>query len=202
MLLDSLNENSRKSSYPLIKQLAMQKPGNINYSSLANTLDMDSKTVKNIIKTLEKTELIYHIDSYGSTSNRQRSTSKYYFLSTQIKAAYFLNNGDVSNNYRQYLGILLENLIATSLYKLQKSKTDGLGVYYDSNNGGVDFILKTLNQKAIPIEVGIAKKNKKQISKAITRYKSDFGIVISNKTDHIVTEDNIIFIPVQTFSYI
>lgn len=34
------------------------------------------------------------------------------------------------------------------------------------------------------------------------KYKSDYGIVISNKTDHIAKEDNIIFVPVKTFSLI
>jgi len=202
LLIDSLNDKTRKSSYPLIKELAMQKPGTVNNTSLANILGIDSKTVKNLLQTLEKTELIYHVDSYGSIANRERSSSEYYFLATQIKAAYFLNNGDVSNDYRQYLGILLENLVATSLFKLQMSKKDGFGVYYDSKKSGVDFIIKSFNQQAVPIEVGIGKKNKKQIIKAIKRYKSDYGIVISNKTDHIVKEDNIIFIPVQTFSFI
>ncbi len=100
----------------------MQRPGTTNNNSLANLLDIDSKTVKKLLETLEDTELIYHIESYGSSSNRERKSYEYYFLATQIKAAYFLNRGDVTNNYREYLGILLENLMATSLYKLQMFK--------------------------------------------------------------------------------
>lgn len=56
--------------------------------------------MKNLLKTLEKTELIYHLDPYGSSAKRERSSSKYYFLATQIKASYFLSNGDVSNDYK------------------------------------------------------------------------------------------------------
>ena len=92
--------------------------------------------------------------------------------------------------------------MATSLYKLKKSKKDGFGIYYDNKKGGVDFVLKTFNQKAIPIEVGIGRKNRKQISNAIKRFNAEYGIVISNRTDHIIKEDNIIFIPAKTFSYI
>ena len=201
LLISSLNEKTRKSAFPLIKQLAMQKPGTVNNSSLANMLNIDSKTVKKLLEVLENTELIYHIESYGSPSNRERKTYEYYFLATQIKAAYFLNYGDISNNYREYLGILLENLMATSLYKLQRSK-GGFGVYYDSRSGGVDFIIKALNHKPVPVEVGIGKKNKRQITNAMKKYNSDYGIVISNKTDHITKEDNVIFIPVKTFSLI
>lgn len=202
LLIASLNETTRKSTFPLIKQLAMQKPGTTNNTSLANMLDIDSKTVKKLIETLEATGLIYHIESYGSSANRERKSYEYYFLATQIKAAYFLSNGDVSSNYREYLGILLENLMATSLYKLQISKKDGFGLYYDSRDGGVDFIVKSFNNKPVPIEVGIGKKSKKQITKAIKRYNADYGVVISNKTDHIVMDENVIFIPVETFSYL
>ena len=201
LLINSLKK-TKKASYSLIKQLAMRKPGKINNNSLANLLDIDSKTVKSILETLEKTEMIYHIDTYKSPSNREKSSYEYYFLATQIKAAYYLNNGDVSNNYREYLGILLENLIATSLFKLMMCKKDGFNLYYDSRKGGVDFIIKSFDKKAVPIEVGIGKKNKKQITNAMRKYKSDYGIVISNKTDHIVKDENVIFIPIQTFSLI
>ena len=33
----------------------------------------------------------------------------------------------------------------------------------------------------IPIEVGIGAKNTKQVKKAISRYNSDYGIIVSNK---------------------
>ena len=100
------------------------------------------------------------------------------------------------------MGLLLENLVATSLYKLRMYRKDGFNLYYDSRKGGVDFIIKSFDKKAVPIEVGIGKKNKKQISNAMKKYKSTHGIVISNKTDHIVKDENIIFIPTQTFSLI
>lgn len=40
------------------------------------------------------------------------------------------------------------------------TKKQGFGVYYDSRNGYVDFIIKSLNHNPVPIEVGIGKKNK------------------------------------------
>ena len=46
----------------------------------------------------------------------------------------------------------------------------------------------------------IYKKNKKQIIKAINNYNSDYGIIISNTTNQIVKEENIIYIPLVTFS--
>lgn len=202
ILHNPIKQKTKQACFPLIKQLAMRKPGKINYTSISDMLDIDSKTVKNIIKNLEKTELIFPVDAYGSPANREKSSFECYFLATQIKAAYFLNNGDVSNNYREYMGLLLENLVATSLYKLRMYRKDGFNLYYDSRKGGVDFIIKSFDKKAVPIEVGIGKKNKKQISNAMKKYKSTHGIIVSNKTDHIVKDKNIIFIPTQTFSLI
>ena len=49
----------------------------------------------------------------------------------------------------------------------------------------------------IPIEVGIGAKNTKQVKKAI----SDYGIIVSNRSSRIQKEDNIISIPLSTFSF-
>lgn len=51
----------------------------------------------------------------------------------------------------------------------------------------------------IPIEVGIGAKNIKQVKKAISRYNSDYGIIVSNRSSRIQKEDNIISIPISTF---
>ncbi len=53
----------------------------------------------------------------------------------------------------------------------------------------------------IPIEVGIGAKDTKQVKKAISRYNSDYGIIISNRSSKIQKEDNIISIPRTTFSF-
>lgn len=74
------------------------------------------------------------------------------------------------------------------------------GIFFDGEKEGVDFLINTIDGRIIPIDVGIGKKNKKQISKAIKRYKADYGIIVSNKTTSIQKEDNIIFIPPITFS--
>jgi predicted AAA+ superfamily ATPase len=110
--------------------------------------------------------------------------------------------GDVASNYKQYLGILLENYIASTLFKLIKQHGDSIEIYYDPKKGGVDFIIKDLTNKPIPIEVGIGKKNKKQIKSAIKKYNADIGIIISDKTDSIIKDENIIYIPYTTFSLI
>lgn len=76
------------------------------------------------------------------------------------------------------------------------------GIFYDPRKNGVDFLLQISDEGIIPVEVGFGKKDKSQIKKAITGYKSKYGIVISNKTSKIKKEGKVIFIPLVTFSFI
>ena len=76
-----------------------------------------------------------------------------------------------------------------------------IGLFYDPKKSGVDFLVRNID-KIIPIEVGVGKKTKSQLTKAINNYNSDYGILISNRTFSIKKENNIIYIPLRTFSYI
>lgn len=82
----------------------------------------------------------------------------------------------------------------------EKTKRD-FGIFYDSRKKtNVDFLINTAMGDIIPIEVGIGDKNKRQIKNAMNKYNSDFGIVISNKTESIVKDEDVLFIPIKTFS--
>ena len=102
---------------------------------------------------------------------------------------------------KDYEGVLLENLVASSLYNLSYTGDFPLyDIYYDEKRKGVDFVVQKHFQKPVPIEVGIGKKDYSQIKYAIRRLDADYGIIISNKTHNIIKEDNIISIPPKTFS--
>ena len=40
------------------------------------------------------------------------------------------------------------------------------------------------------------------LDKAMNKYDAEYGIVVSNKTDFIEKEDDVIFIPPKTFSFL
>jgi len=74
-------------------------------------------------------------------------------------------------------------------------------VYYDGGKkSNVDFILHDDVYGSVPVEVGRDKKDKKQVINAMNYYNSDHGIIISNRTNSIKKEDNVICIPSQTFA--
>jgi len=64
----------------------------------------------------------------------------------------------------------------------------------------VDFIIHRSFEKPIPIAVVRGKKDRKQITHAMNNYNAEYGIIISNKTFKIEKEEDIIYIPIQTFA--
>ncbi len=57
-------------------------------------------------------------------------------------------------------------------------------------------------ENPIPIEVGRGEKKKGQIKNAINRLGSEYGIVVANSKGSIKREDDVIFIPPKTFSFL
>lgn len=200
--IESFTSRTTNIASNLLSLLALQKPGNISQNKLASSLNTSVGTINSILYTLEKTHLIFHIEPYSSAGKRIRKSWKYYFLSPNLKYSLISKVGNVSRDRKNCLGILTENLVVSRLLTYKKSKFIDFGIFYPTEKEGVDFIINTIEGKIIPIEVGIGKKSKRQIKKAITKYKSDYGIVISNTTNNIVKEEDIIYLPLDTFSFI
>ena len=201
--ISNFNKKNIQLAHSILNILAIQKPGDISLTKIANILDISKKTVNDLLFSLKQTNVIFKIGIYGSIAKRERKTYKYYFTSTQIKSSICLNSGLASRNSMEHIGYLAEDLVASTLFKLKKEKNDTFGIYYDTKeDNNVDFIVNTLSGKNIPIEVGKGNKNKKQIKSAINRYGADYGIVISNKTSNIKKEGNVIRLPLTTFSLI
>ena len=66
----------------------------------------------------------------------------------------------------------------------------------------VDFVVQRGLDNPIPIEASYGKKDKTQIKRVISKYKSSHGVIISNTTENIEIKDNIIYLPPKTFSFL
>lgn len=200
-LVSSLTAHTKRSCYSLLNILALQKPGSLSLQKLAKNLEIPKKTAENILAAFMNTHMIFKIEPYGSISKRNRQPWEYYFLSTQMKACIYQHSGQSTRSSGDYFGILAENLVASSLFIMKEKTKSDFGIFYDSRKeNNVDFLINTVMGDIIPIEVGFAKKNKRQISDAIRHYGCEHGIVISNTTKRIKKDDNVIFMPLKTFS--
>ncbi|MGJ7029178.1 MULTISPECIES: hypothetical protein [Methanothermobacter] len=108
---------------------------------------------------------------------------------------------DMLRKKNEFLGPLAENLVASSFFKM---KERGIlnGILYPADPGSVDFLLSRADGEIIPVEVGVGRKSKGQLKKAIKRYKSNYGILVSKRSQIIEKEGNVIQIPLTTFSFI
>ncbi|RAP47636.1 MAG: hypothetical protein BZ135_01750 [Methanosphaera sp. rholeuAM6] len=199
----NLNRISQENVYRVLLLLASQKPGQISQNKVASSLGKSTSTINHIFEILEKTQLLFHYQAYGGSNKKARKSWKYYIATASLKNSINEKFGNTSINQHDYNGILLENMIASTLFNLNQSqKIPRFNTYYDSSNGGVDFIIQKEFETAIPIEVGLGKKNNKQIKKAMNKFGSNHGILISNRTKKIEEKNGIVYITPKTFSFI
>ena len=198
----SISPETQVNSIRLLNFLALQKPGDVSQNKIANYLDTSSSNIKNILDVLEKTHLLFHTEPYGSASKRSKKSWNYYFATSSLRHSLVMDLGNVFRDSNAYKGILLENFVASSFFNLAIGGDMQFNLFYDDNKKkNVDFIIQEGFNNPIPIEVGVGKKNKKQVKDAMNRYDSDYGIVISNSTYGIEKDDEIIFLSPKTFSF-
>ena len=200
-IITSFTTPIRLATYKLINIIAMSKPSELSSNKLSNILNISKTSIQSIFQALEKTQLLFPITAYGTGSKIIKKPWEYFFLAPSIKASINFEIGRYNLNNKKCLATLAETLVASSLYKLKLLRHNFIGLFYDPKKSGVDFLVRNID-KIIPIEVGVGKKTKSQLTKAINNYNSDYGILISNRTFSIKKENNIIYIPLRTFSYI
>ena len=100
------------------------------------------------------------------------------------------------------LGSLAENYVAASLFKMQQTSFQLMGLFYPPEKKGCDFLLRTKLDDLVPVEVGIGKKIKNQLTRAINKYGSEYGVLISNRYSNIQRHNNIIHIPLLSFGFL
>ena len=151
--------------------------------------------------------MIFHIEAFTSSVKRTTKPHEYFFATPSLKHNLALDVGNaLLEDETAYFGKLLESYVASSFHDLDNKSTTSLKTYYDdskkrSSDKNVDFIVQRGLEKPIPIEISCGDKDKSQIKRAIKKYKSPHGIIISNTTQNIVKNDNIIRIPPEIFAF-
>lgn len=196
----AFNGNTKKVLLNILSFLATQKPGGLSVNKLAKNLSTSRSNVIELLEILEKTHLIFHIRPYGGAGKMVKKPSKYYFLSPSITASINFTLGKHTPNSNDYMGILAENLVASSFFRLNNTISKPNGIFYPAEKGMADFIITTFEGDKIPVEVGIGEKGTKQVTKTMDAYNCEYGVVVSRTTDLVRKENDVIFLPLTTFS--
>jgi uncharacterized protein len=166
-------------------------------SVLEEKFHINRLTIANIFDALEKAEMLIKIPAYGSNMSAAKKTNKYLFIAPAIRMSFFYVTGQLST-YLVRQGKLLEDAFGSHLNR--EFVANGLGsIRYDSAQGGADFILQLMNNKQIIIEIGIGKKDKKQIVSSAKRIKSDYNLIFADQELQLDLDLNLISIPLAYF---
>ncbi len=171
----------------------------LNFTTLAEKFGISRPKIAEIFSILEQTEILHRIYPQGSHFKQvTQKPSKYLFSSPAFRAMYYKMIGNTIND-QNARGKLLEDLVGMYLYRLCDKKPI-FSLTYDSAKGGADFIVKA-GEKKIAIEVGVNKKEFKQVAQTAEKIKATYGIVISEQAGQLEfnQELNAIKMPLKYF---
>jgi predicted AAA+ superfamily ATPase len=169
----------------------------ISIENISNDLKINKYSVQNILRLLEMSSLIFSIKPLGSEDKIVRKSWKYYFATPTIR---FMIKDYLGTFKESDIGFLLEEYIASTLYKIQITHNmSNIRVFYDPNKNSADFLIKTFKNKIIPVEVkyGKDKNAEKQVRNSMKRYNAEYGIIIGDY--ELEYKDNILYMPKELF---
>lgn len=171
----------------------------LNFTTLAEKFGISRPKIAEIFSVLEQTEILHRIYPYGSHFKQvTQRPSKYLFSSPAFRAMYYKTIGNIITE-QNARGKLLEDLTGMYLYRLCDKKPS-FSLTYDSAKGGADFIL-TAGENKIVVEVGVNKKEYKQVAQTTEKVKATYGIIISEGAEKLEhnSEANATKIPLKYF---
>ena len=201
--IKEMSSKNQANAKRILRYFALQQPGELTHANLANNLKTSTANVNKILDSLEKTHLIFHCEPYGGSAKRVKKSWKYYFATPSIRHALSKKIGNPLLGTDDYEGLLLENLVASNLFNLSNRQFSDFTIYYDANMKiNVDFLIQKDCENVVPIEVGRGEKKKLQIKYAIDKFNCEYGIVVANNFSTIKKDDDVIYIPPKTFSFL
>ena len=102
----SFNKVGDASILRLISYLAAKKPGSTSNSALAQSLNLNIRTINNILYALEKSQLIFRVGAYGSAGKILNKPSQHFFLTPCLKSAINYRIGRYDLNHEKCYGVL------------------------------------------------------------------------------------------------
>lgn len=112
--LDSINKPDKL--VRLLKALALQIGSQVSYNEIGNLIGLDSKTVEKYIDVLEKSFIVFRLNSFARNLRNELKTSrKIYFWDLGIRNAVIGNLSQVEN--RTDTGDLWENFVIAERLK-------------------------------------------------------------------------------------
>ncbi len=177
---------------------AIAQAEQVSYESFKkNPIEIDRHTAKSVIDALINTETLLRIPAYTASHSAQvRQPSKYVFLASAFRASFFQLTESISNT-EDIMGKLMEDVIALYFYKNISGLAQSF-ISYDAGRGGADFIIGAESKKIV-VEVGIGKKDYRQVIQTAKKVNPTYSLVVSKSELQYSEEYNAVKIPLDYF---
>lgn len=114
LMLDTIKKPEKL--VKLLQALAFQIGSEVSYNEIGNLIGLDSKTVENYINLLEKSFVIFKLNSFNrNLRNELKLSKKIYFYDNGIRNA-LISNFQIAEG-RQDIGALFENYLISERMK-------------------------------------------------------------------------------------
>ena len=124
----------------LLKLLAFQVGNEVSLNELARALGLDKKTVDTYIQLLEKTFIVFRLQSFGRNPRKEITTKKkVYFYDNGVRNALISNLNPV--NLRTDTGALWENFMISERIKYLHYQRISANLYFWRNKQGQEIDL-------------------------------------------------------------
>jgi len=156
----------------LLKIISSQVGQLVNYSELASTLDISSKTVKEYLWYLEKTYIIQKVTPFVSNTRKEITKSPLFYFYDLGLRNYALGAFELEI-FSKIQSFNFENLVLNLLK--EKIEYTGKSIHFWRTKSGaeVDFIINS-KPNPIPIEVKYSKLKEPKITKSFRSFLKKF----------------------------
>lgn len=141
----------------LLKALASQVASLVNYSNVANSINLTDKTVRKYIQILEALYIVKLIPAYSNNQlKRVVKKPKVHFIDSGLVS--HLLNVDVKSSMEgknEHLGNLVETFVYSELIKHASYSDENINIYHyrDNQKQEVDFVLESTSGDIVALEI-------------------------------------------------
>ncbi len=168
----------------LLKALALQVGSQVSVNELSNLLGISRQTVEKYLDLLEKSFVIFPLESFSSNlRNEIKKSRKYYFYDNGIMNALTGNFTPIEN--RNDTGILWENFCMSERIRINEYSKCRFNMYFWRTYDGAEIdLIEEKNQKLNAIEFKWAQKRKIKLP---VGFSEKYGV----KEMKIITPENL-----------
>lgn len=139
----------------LLRILAAQSAGLLNYTTLSNRLSLNERTVRSYIQLLETVFIVVRLPSWRpGLSAREQHAPKVHLVDTGLLAHLLGADESRIRTDDQITGRILENFVAMEVIKqIASARIDAKPYHYRAGRDEVDIILEARSGAIVGIEV-------------------------------------------------